>query len=422
MDQHRVRSYFFNSVWFYGSAILLLLGMALRQPALSILAFMTLLTAGSSKLWSRNSLKNVVYRRHLSNTRIFRGESIEMTAEIVNHKWLPLPWIEVEDQVSDRIRLRNQETLPSNRPGTTILRLTTSVRWFERVTWSFSLDCPHRGAFVIGPLSLRSGDLFGFFSEQQRFDQSDQILVYPRIIPLEDLGLPPRHPLGDSHARRQLIADPTRTIGVREYRPEDAFRFINWKATAKLQKTQVKVFEPTVSLQLGIFLNLDTFERPWEGIDYTRAESAITVAASLASHSVSERYLVGMYANGVLSGSDQSLRIRPGLGPDQLTSILEGLAKLTPLAATNFQRLLQDEARRFPWGSTIVIVTALMTEPLAQMIEELLNDRHQIILLCVGTIEVPSLPGLVVHMLPDDLIGRAFDERSRYVRMIDVRG
>jgi hypothetical protein len=56
------------------------------------------------------------------------------------------------------------------------------------------------------------------------------------------------------------------------------------------------------------------------------------------------------------------------------------------------------------------------------MIEELLNDRHQIILLCVGTIEVPSLPGLVVHMLPDDLIGRAFDERSRYVRMIDVRG
>ena len=422
MDQHRVRSYFFNSVWFYSSGALLLLGMALRQPALSILAFMTLLTAGSSKLWSRHALKHVVYRRHLSNTRIFRGESIQMTAEIVNHKWLPLPWLEVEDQVSDRIRLRDQDTLPSSRPGTTILRLTTSVRWFERVTWSFQLDCPHRGAFSIGPLSLRSGDLFGFFSEQQRYEQTDQILVYPRIIPLEDLGLPPRHPLGDSRALRQLIADPTRTIGVREYRPEDSFRFINWKATAKLQKTQVKVFEPTVSLQLGIFLNLDTFERPWEGIDYTRAESAITAAASLASHSITERYLVGMYANGVLSGSDQSLRIRPGLGPDQLTSILEGLAKLTPLAATNFQRLLQDEARRFPWGSTIVIVTALMTEPLAQMIEELLNGQNHIILLCIGAIEIPSLPGLIVHTLADDLIGQEFDERSRYVRMIDVRG
>jgi hypothetical protein len=129
-----------------------------------------------------------------------------------------------------------------------------------------------------------------------------------------------------------------------------------------------------------------------------------------------------MYANGVLSGSDQSLRIRPGLGPDQLTSILEGLAKLTPLAATNFQRLLQDEARRFPWGSTIIIVTALMTEPLARMIEELLNGRNHIILLCIGAIDVPSLPGLIVHTLSDDLIGQEFDERSRYVRMIDVRG
>ncbi len=327
MDQHKVRSYFFNAIWFYGSAVLLLLGMALRQPALSILAFLTLLTAGSSKIWSRHALDNVTYRRHLSNTRVFRGESVEMTAELVNHKWLPLPWIEVEDQVSDRIRLHDTETLPSNRPGTTVLRLTTSVRWFERVTWSFRLDCPHRGAFFIGPLSLRSGDLFGFFSEQQRFQNVDRILVYPHILPLEDLGLPPRHPLGDSRALHQIIADPTRTVGVREYRPEDSFRFIHWKASAKLREMQVKVFEPTVSLQLGIFLNLDTFERPWEGIDYTRAESAITAAASLANHSIQERYLVGIYANGVMAGSDQSLHIRPSLGPDQLPTVLEGLAE-----------------------------------------------------------------------------------------------
>lgn len=419
MEQHRVRSYFFNAIWFYGSGVLLLLGMALRQPALSILAFLTLLTAGSSKLWSRHALDGLTYKRRLSNNRAFRGESITLTTELVNHKWLPLPWIEVEDQVSDRIRLRNQETLPSNRPGTTILRLTTSVRWFERVSWTFKLDCPHRGAFFVGPLSLRSGDLFGFFSEQQRFREVDRILVYPRILPIEDLGLPPRHPLGDSRAVHQLIADPTRTVGVREYRPEDSFRFINWKASAKLQETQVKVFEPTVSLQLGIFLNLDTFERPWEGIDYTRAESAITAAASLASHSIESRYLVGIYANGVMAGSDQSLRIPPSLGPSQLATVLEGLAKLTPLAATNFQRLLHDEASRFPWGSTIVIITSLMTAALRQTIEELLNERHRVILLRVGEFQVPALPNLVVHTLPDNLIGTDSEE-TRYARTIHI--
>lgn len=421
MDEHRVRSYFFNAIWFYGSGVLLLLGMALRQPSLSILAFVTFLTAGSSKLWSRHALDNVTYTRHLSQTRIFRGESIQLTAELVNKKWLPLPWIEVEDQVSDRIRLHETETLPSSRPGTTVLRLTTSVRWFERVSWSFRLDCPHRGSYAIGPVSLRSGDLFGFFSEQLRFNAVDRILVYPHILALEDLGLPPRHPLGDSRALHQLIADPTRTVGVREYRPEDSFRFINWKATAKLQDVQVKVFEPTVSLQLGIFLNLDTFERPWEGIDYARAESAITAAASLTSHCIDERYQVGIYANGVMAGSDQTLRIHPGLGPNQLATVLEALAKLTPLAATNFQRLLHEEASRFPWGSTILVISALMTELLGRTIEELLHQRHRVILLRIGEFEVPPIPNLVVHTLPDDLVGKG-SESGRYVHMISVEG
>ncbi len=100
--------------------------------------------------------------------------------------------------------------------------------------------------------------------------------------------------------------------------------------------------------------------------------------------------------------------------------MLEGLAKLTPLAATNFQRLLHEEASRFPWGSTIVVVSALMTDALAQTIEELLNERHRVILLRIGEFKVPQLPNLVVHTLPDDLVGKVFTG-NRYARMINGR-
>jgi uncharacterized protein (DUF58 family) len=421
-DEGRARSYFFNTAWIYGSALLLVLGMALRQPALSILAFLTLLTAASSRLWSRHSLDGLTYTRTVSENRVFRGVSVTLTTSLTNRKWLPLPWLEVEDQVSDRMRVRNQETLPSTRPGTTVLRLTTSVRWFERVSWTFEIDCPQRGAFHIGPVSLRSGDLFGFFSQQQRLDQRDRILVYPQIVPLEEIGLPPRHPFGDIRTPRHHITDASRTVGIREYRPEDSFRFVHWKATARLQELQVKVFEPTVAMQLGIFLNLDTYERPWEGIDYVRAESAITAAASLATHGIENRYLVGMYANGVLAGSDQSLRIRPGLNPDQLPMILEGLAKLTPLAATNFQRILRDEARRFPGGSTIVVISALMTESLTAALAEVLESGHRVTLLKVGEVESPDLPGLAEHQLPGNLIGSDPANRAHYARMITAHG
>jgi hypothetical protein len=36
--------------------------------------------------------------------------------------------------------------------------------------------------------------------------------------------------------------------------------------------------------------------------------------------------------------------------------------------------------------------------------------------------DVPPLPGLIIHRIPDDLVGHEGDERSRYVRLIDVRG
>lgn len=417
-----MRSLFFSGVWFYGAAGLLLLGMALRQPALSILAFLTLLTAASSRLWGQHALDHIEYERRLSARRVFPGESVELVTSLTNRKWLPLPWIELEDQVSDRLRVRDQEALPSARPGTTVLRLTTAARPYERISWSFHLDCPHRGAFSIGPSSLRSGDLFGFFTRHEVREKTDQLLVYPRIVPLERLGLPPRQPFGEARAAFHLVPDPARTVGVRDYRPEDAFRFVHWKATARLQEVQVKVFEPAVAVQLGIFLNLDTYERPWEGIDYLRAESAIVAAASLASHGLEEREQVGVYANGVLVGSDQHLRVHPGLGPRQLSAILEGLAKLTPLSATSFVRLLRQETRRFPVGSTLVVISAVMTEALSASLAELLMGRRKVVLLQVGEVEDPELPGLEVHSLPEDLLGDPPSTRPRYVRITDIRG
>lgn len=422
MEEQRLRGTVFTSGWLYGAGLLLVLGMALREPALSIFALLTLLTAGLSRLWGRHALDGLEYERRLSATRAFPGETVELTTSLTNRKWLPLPWLELEDQVSDRLKVRDQEALPSTRPGTTVLRLTTAARPFERVQWRFQLDCPHRGAFSIGPASLRSGDLFGFFTRQQGWEATDQLLVYPRVVPLERLALPPLQPFGEARASRHPVLDPSRTVGVREYRPDDAFRFVHWKATARLGDVQVKVFEPAVTVQLGLFLNLDSYERPWEGIDYLRVESAIVAAASLARHGLKAREQVGVFANGVLVGSDQHLRVRPALGPNQLQAILEGLAKLTPLASTSFVRLLRLEAPRFVTESTLVVISAVMTASLATELAELLVTRRRVVLLTVGEVSAPELPGLSVYRLPENLAGDEPSARPRYVRLADIQG
>src|SRR5215211_4570463 len=107
---------FFNAFWLYGSLALLFYGMAFRQPALTVLATLLLLTAGISWLWNRYALRRVTYTRRLDATRAFRDETITLRMELVNRKPLPLAWIEVEDEFPDRLEATDRRVAPSTDP------------------------------------------------------------------------------------------------------------------------------------------------------------------------------------------------------------------------------------------------------------------------------------------------------------------
>jgi uncharacterized protein (DUF58 family) len=408
------RSLIFNSFWLYGAGFLILLGMILRERALSLLGLLTLCTAGGAWLWARYVLANVQYTRTLGVDRVFPGEEVPLLVSVVNKKLLPLAWIDIEDQVPDQLRIVERETVPSGIPGMDVLRITTAMRWYEKVTWTFHVRCPVRGYFTFGPVTLRSGDLFGFFHRKAELEHYASVIVYPRVVSLDDLGIPPRHLFGDQRIRRPIITDPTRTVGVRDYRPEDTFRHVHWKATARVQALQTKIFEPTTEVRFGVFLNLDTFEHYWEGLDYDRAERAIVAAASVAMRAIDERHTVGIYANGVVGGSDQALRIRPGRSPEQAAEILTGLAKLNPIASLNFPRLLKTEAQRFPWGSTVVVITAIMTDAIAAVLAELLRAGHRVMVVTIDEVEVPPMRGLIVTHLDGSGLDAPRQHRRRY--------
>ncbi len=415
---NRARSLFFNSIWLWGAGFLILLGAALSERSLALLGLLTLVTAGGAWLWARYALSHVGYTRTLDADRIFPGEQVSMRVSVVNRKLLPLAWLDIEDQIPDRLRIVEQEVIPSGIPGMETLRITTAMRWYERVSWRFHIECPVRGYFTLGPVGLRSGDLFGFFNARESLDNFASVIVYPRVVPLDQIDIPPRHLFGDLRIRRQIITDPSRAVGVRDYRPEDSFRYVHWKATARTQQLQTKVFEPTTAVQFGVFLNLDTFEHYWEGIDYQRAENAITVAASLAIHALDERHTVGMFANGVVGGSDQPLRVRPSRSPEQAHEILSGLAKLSPIASLNFPRLLRAETLRFPWGSTIVIVTALMTDPLAAAMAELVRGGHRLVLVTIDEVVAPPIRGLMTFKVDGERVAGPRPVRRRYARQL----
>lgn len=413
-----IRSHFFNSIWFYAAGALLVAGMIVGQPAISLLAAAVFLTAGLSWIWTRYALSELHFDRYLSNNRAFRGEVITLTFKLENNGWLPLAWVDIDEHVSDRVRPVGLPGLPSDRIGSTVVRHATPLRWKQRVTWTVDIDCMERGLHMIGPASISSGDPFGFFTRQLTIDDIRSFLVYPDVVPLEEMGFPPDFPFGTRRVRQHMLTDPLHIIGVRDYAPDDSIRHMHWKATARLQSPQVKVFEPTVDLQVGLFLDLDTFERYWEGMDSVRIETAIVVAASIASRLLNGREMLGLSANAVMTGSDQNLRIPPGRGPRQLETVLEGLARLSPMAVSNFPRLLSTEARGYPAGSTIVVIACIMTPPLEVALQTVIENGQRVVLIRVGDFSVPELPRLQVVTVPEELAHAQRSRHHRYARTV----
>lgn len=388
--------------WLLVGWLLVLVGLAAREAFAFLLGFIVLLSAGASYLWDRYSLARVEYRRSFTPRRAFHGETVTFTMEITNRKPLPLAWLEVIDELPQELALLKGRVIPSVRQRRQHLVNLFSVRWYERVRRHFTVRCDARGYFPLGPARLRSGDIFGFTVRGIDDDRVDHLLVYPRVVPLEALGLPALHPIGDITARRPLYDDPTRITGTRPYEPTDPLRRIHWKATAKAGELRSKQHETTTAHRLAVFLNLDTLGRYAEYRGFVRAllEMNILTAASIAAWGIETGYLVGLYANGYLPQGLRWIRIPPSSGSAHLAGMLEALAKVFPTPVMPVGDLMQLEAQSLPWGTTAVVVTGITDGPLTAGVARLRDAGHTVVAILVGDEADPSALPVPAYRVP----------------------
>ena len=237
-------------------------------------------------------------------------------------------------------------------------------------------------------MELTSGDIFGFTIQRETRPEPQILLVYPKLVPLTVLGLPALRPFGDHQTPRRLIEDPLRVMGAREYAPGDSYRHIHWKATARRQALQTKVFDPSAARPLAIFLNVNTYERLYEGSDPDLQEFAITAAASIARWAWDSAHAVGLYVNSTIQFDGRRIRVRPGNHPDQLVRVLEALAQVVPYGRWPIEALVQAEARALPYGTTVVVVSAVVNDRLRYTLMDLHNREYGVALVTLGQAEM----------------------------------
>jgi len=394
------------------------MGVILNQIPMMLVALLLLLVWGATRLWERYALTRIEYHRHLSAKRAFFGEELLLELEVTNRKLLPLPWVEIDDEMPEDITFLKGKTTSSHKTARVHLTSLLSLGWYHRVKRRYPICCDHRGHLTFGPARIRSGDLFGFSRQEIEVNDVNRLIVYPKIVPLEQPSIPSKQPLGDILTKRYIFQDPILTMGVRDYHFGDSLKRIHWKTTARLGKLQTKVYEPTTSVDMGIFLDVRTVKPPTWGMIQQRLELGVMAAASIANHAMAAGYRVGLYANQRRQPIGEPVRIPPSQHTEQMVNILDALAQIHSAAESMpISRFISLESRNLPWGSTLVLITAMPTETLLATLLRMKRFGRRVALVIIGGPETPSLDGLPTYRISDDVPWREVETLTLKVAM-----
>jgi len=362
--------------------LLLLIALLFRVDFVFYIVYLTVGIYLWSIWYTPRALRWLTVKRRYSS-HAYLGESTTITLTIENRSRLPIPWLQLDESVPVQLQYGS--------------RLSQAFRLSGRSskTFTYKVRSMRRGYYQLGPAQVTIGDLFGFKESRLRI-MADFLTVYPKIIPISRFGTRAKLPFGTVRCQQRLFQDPSRPVGVREFRNGDAIKHLNWKASAHAGSLLVKAYQPSMLLESMIFLNLNISDYS-SRMRIDGPEWAIVVAASLAAYLVDNRQSVGLTTNGAdplaiqrgiqeghpvfdessgrltmglneeigageiatVTRSDVPIPrpIPPNNGRTQLMAILESLARLEPAKSSTLASWSTTASTGLNWGITLLIIS-----------------------------------------------------------------
>ena len=335
------------------------------------LAYLGILLLSGAAIWTVLSMSGVRLRRDTRTLRASMGDVFEEHFEIKKDAWPGCAWLEV----------LNQSSLPKAAGS----RLLTRIGAHQLRYYSARTLLTRRGAYLLGPTTLTSGDPFGLFTMRKMVTARNTLVILPMTFPIPTFPPPPGLLPGGKAIRQRTFDVTSHAAEVREYVPGDPMKRIHWPSTAHRGQFMVKEFEQDP--QADIWLFLDAYRpvhlsMPDPEISYQddnlwlrRAkislprdtfEYAVSAAASLASFFLMDRRAVGLACAAgkftVVSGER---------GERQINKIMETLAFLQPEGMMPLLGLVSMQAKLLPLGSGVILITPSARPDLLLAVEDL---------------------------------------------------
>jgi uncharacterized protein (DUF58 family) len=270
--------------------------------------------------------------------------------------------------------------------------LAGTVAAGETARFAYHLWPPRRGDYAFGDLYLRWESVLGLLRRQARYPAAAPVKVYPNIVDVRKYDLLLRR-----NRLWELGLRSTRIFGagseferLRDYTPDDEYRRINWKATARRGKPITMEFETERSQNIYVFLDVGRMMRSPVG-EVEKVDFAINAVLLLAYVATQKGDRVGL-----LTFDDRVINyVAPRSGKVQFRQLMEQLYAVAaqPIEPDYQVVFSYFAARQHKRGLALVftdLIGSVSTEALASQLVRM-RARHLPLLVTVSDPTVQKL-------------------------------
>ena len=258
---------------------------------------------------------------------------------------------------------------------------TVALRDGEPREVTVLVQVPRWGVYAFGPVTVTWHGR-GRLTAGRVVVDAETLRALPRA---EEFEAPAAHPftraLGGTHVAR-VTGSGIEPTGVREFRPGDPLRHVNWRVTARRGALHVTEQLPERNAEVVLFL--DTFvDRGPEGA--TTLDAAVRAAAGIAEH-----YLAAMDRVGVVGFGGVMRWVLADSGRLQRHRILEHLLGMGSVLTYAAKDVSVIPARTLPPRALVIALSPLLDSRATGALADL--SRRGYGLVVVDTAPDPLLP------------------------------
>ncbi|MCL2346734.1 MAG: DUF58 domain-containing protein [Planctomycetaceae bacterium] len=195
-------------------------------------------------------------------------------------------------------------------------------------TLEYEIEPQERGLFTLEETAVRIRSRFGLWLRDITIPCKTELHVYPNLRQINEYDLLARsdrlHQLGVRVARR--VGQDNDFERLRDYQPDDQYKFIDWTATARRRKLTVRDFQASRSQRLMFLVDCGRMMTNLSGDGLTLLDHSLN-AALMLGYVALRRF----DAVGTLCFSNRIINYIPaGSGERQMNRLLHGFFNLQP--------------------------------------------------------------------------------------------